>query len=583
MHALIRHQGDWLRFSDPLDLLIARRADQVLPCLKELERGDGWAVGFLCYEAASALRPRLATHPARASLPLLCFGRFAPPRIIKRPSGGGYRLGTWTPSINHPDYLNTIARINAYLGTGDSYQVNFTFQLRAPFTGDPAGLFRDLVNAQGCAQGAYLDLGDVAICSASPELFFDYRDGLLTARPMKGTRARGLTLADDREQAASLRTSTKDLAENRMILDMMRHDIGSIAEIGSVRVTRPFHIEKYPTLWQMTSTVSGRTQAGLARIFQALFPCASITGAPKVRTMEIIRALEPEARGIYTGAIGVIEPGGQARFHVAIRTAVVERPRDHNQPGTVEYGVGGGILWDSDPASEYREALTKAAILTRKHVDFRLLETLLWDEAGIYLLRAHLRRLRDSARYFDFRCDIRHIQDALCGLDPDGPRARIRLLVDASGAFEMQILPLTCSPEPVDLALAPLPVDSRDVFLYHKTTNRAVYEQARASCPQATDVLLHNERGELTETCTANLVFLLDDRRVTPRLDSGLLAGTERARLLAGGEIAEARVTLADLPRIQALWLINSVQKCRRARLVSAACATPDTPLSKRL
>jgi para-aminobenzoate synthetase/4-amino-4-deoxychorismate lyase len=372
-----------------------------------------------------------------------------------------------------------------------------------------------------------------------------------------------------------------------MIVDMIRNDIGRIAEPGSVETVSRFDVEKYPTVWQMTSTVRGdlaqrRKGAKIAEVLSALFPCASITGAPKAKTMEIVRSLEKGPRGVYTGAIGFIAPDGAAQFNVAIRTAVVDRIN-----GLVEYGIGGGIIWDSNADAEYEEAITKSRILARRSPEmqpgcFQLLETMLWENGEIFLLERHLKRLADSAEYFGFQCDLEKIRIAFNeGCRPDDPTGRtpcevtrptkIRLLLNRDGSFEIQTSEIKRGEGTAStLAIAKEPVDSGDVFLYHKTTNRSVYEKAKADFPEVDDVLLFNEHGEVTESCIANVVIEVDGRKVTPPVSCGLLSGTFRDELLERGEIEEGIVMLADLKQASAVWLVNSVRKWRKAVLRKA-------------
>lgn len=546
--------------------MVARTEREVFQCLEKIERSGLWAAGFVSYEASGAFDEALKTH-ASGALPFLQFGLFRGVEQVEAPRGDDrtYELGEWIPSVTRDEYLKAIDSVKDHIAAGDTYQVNYTFRLNAEFSGDPFALFCDLTDAQrgGCC--AFVDAADVSICSASPELFFELTDGVIAARPMKGTLPRGMTVAADRTAATALASSQKDRAENIMIVDMIRNDIGRIAETGSVSTVRCFDIEKYSTVWQMTSTVVGKTAARLSELWTNLFPCASITGAPKAKTMEIIRDLEPSPRGIYTGSIGFITPEGDACFNVAIRTAVI-------QNGRAEYGIGGGIVWDSDAESEYEEALSKAAILTRRVPEFQLLETMRWDDEGIFLLERHLTRLSESANYFDFKCDFNDLRERLCGLNFNSPM-RIRVLLSCNGEFEIQSFALTELTELTELpascamAVAGEPVDSQDVFLYHKTTNRLVYEDAKRNFPAADDVLLYNERGEVTESCIANVVVELDGRCVTPPVHCGLLAGTFRDELLATGAIEEQVVTLDDLQRADAVWLVNSVRKWRRALL----------------
>jgi para-aminobenzoate synthetase/4-amino-4-deoxychorismate lyase len=359
-----------------------------------------------------------------------------------------------------------------------------------------------------------------------------------------------------------------------MIVDMIRNDLGRIAQPGSVNVTDLFSIERYRTLFQMTSTVTATSTASLRDTFAALFPCASITGAPKVRTMQIIRELETSPRGIYTGCIGLVRPGGDACFNVAIRTVHLDR-----NTGTATYGTGGGIVWDSDPDEEYRECAIKSLILNEPPPTLSLLETLRWDPGtGYRLLQRHLRRLTYSAAYFDIPADVFHIQATLeaCAVDFTVPH-RVRLLIDQQGhptteSFSLEDTPLRETPDdalaPWRVTLARQPVQSRDRFLHHKTTRRAVYDEARIEGYD--DVLLYNERGELTESTFCNLVVRFGDDWVTPPTSCGLLAGTYRAELLEGGRIGERVVHRSELPDADEVYLINSVRGWMPAAMEAA-------------
>ena len=578
MNCLIQCGDEWLRFCDPVEVLTARTNSEVFQCLEKIEASGLWAAGFISYEAAGAFDDALKTYEP-GGLPQLQLGLFQPPEThpgLRPPlhGRGFYELGEWNPSVSRGEYAAAIAKIKEHIVAGDTYQVNYTFRLNAEFSGSPFGFFCDLAAAQQGRYAAFIETAEFAICSASPELFFELKDGVITSRPMKGTLPRALTAEADRAAAEALRTSAKDRAENIMIVDMIRNDIGRIAEAGSVETLSRFDVEKYPTVWQLTSTVKGilkprmnaNERENLGEITKALFPCASITGAPKAKTMELIQGLEKGPRGIYTGAIGFIAPDGAAQFNVAIRTAVVDR-----KSGRVEYGIGGGIVWDSNPEDEYREALSKAAILTKKNPEFKLLETMLWEDGKIFLLERHLKRLADSAEYFDFCFDHKKICDYLRNLRIEDS-ARIRLLLSKDGLIKVEAASsrLQRQDASATLVIAKEPVDSGDVFLYHKTTNRSVYEKAKADFPEADDVLLFNERGEVTESCIANVVVELDGRKVTPPVSCGLLAGTFRDELLSQGEIEEGVVTLDDLRRADSVWLINSVRKWRRAVLREA-------------
>src|SRR5258708_5940910 len=423
-----------------------------------------------------------------------------------------------------------------------------------------------MVNANRPRHSAFLDCGRFVVCSASPELFFRLDRDVLTSRPMKGTAGRGLNPEQDREKGVELRQSQKNRAENVMIVDMVRNDLGRIARIGSVQVPRLFDLERYSTVWQMTSTVTARSFATVCEILQALFPPASITGAPKARTTQIIAQLETSARGVYTGCIGYIAPGRQANFSVAIRTATIDR-----DTGSVEYGVGGGIVWDSTSQSEYEECLLKARIVTDRPPPFSLLETLLWEpDSGWFLLDEHLRRLAAWGDYLDVPVDIATVRarlDALAGTFDAIPQ-RVRLVVSRDGLVSCEAAPLAEPGRRVRLALANSPVDPNDPFLYNKTTHREVYDKARAGRPDCDDVVLWNDRGEATETTIANVVIERNGRRITPPVECGLLPGVFRGHLLAGGELIEERITLDELRRASRIWVVNSVRKWREAELI---------------
>ena len=566
--------GTWLNFEQPVRIITTARLDQVLPALREIEtevNQNGWfAAGFISYEASPAFESALTTSPPD-HFPLLWFGLYPAPHRIDSlpPRSGPYQLGTWRPSINRKAYTAAIAHIKRQIARGKTYQVNYTFRLRNSFAGSPWSLFLDMLNDQAPGYAAFIDTGAYAICSASPELFFQLDANAVTCRPMKGTLKRGRTLAEDNAQAAWLQASVKNRAENVMIVDMLRNDLGRLAKTGSVHVPELFSIERYPTLWQMTSTVTAEIDAPFTKIITALFPCASITGAPKISTTQIIAGLEPDPRHIYTGSIGYLARGRKAQFNVAIRTLLIEL-----QTGQAEYGIGGGIVWDSTPADEYAEALLKARVLTERQPEFSLLETLRWtSQDGFFLLAEHLQRLSDSAAYFGFPFERIRIEAFLAdtGLKlPDAPQ-RVRLLLDRVGNLSHQAFPLTVEAreQPLRVRLAGKPVSSADVFLYHKTTWRAVYETARHSQPDCEDVLLYNERAELTEASLANLVFELDGELVTPPVTCGLLAGTYRASLLAQGQIREKAVTLSDLPLCTKIFLINSVRGWQTAVLLN--------------
>ncbi|HEX2210213.1 MAG TPA: aminodeoxychorismate synthase component I [Longimicrobium sp.] len=572
--------GRSFRFRGLRRVLRAERLADVVPVLDNVQRAAAaglHAAGFVAYEAAPAFDPALVTHPPDPRLPLAWFAVYAARDDVHptyESADADAETGAWSIDVEEAGYLQDVERIRALIAAGDTYQTNLTARLRAPFRGDPLALYERLCLAQRSAFCALLELGEGrTIVSASPELFFRAEGGALELRPMKGTRPRGRWAEEDRALAAELADSPKDRAENLMIVDLLRNDAGRVARFGSVRVERLFEVERYETVHQMTSTIRAalRPDVGLADVFRALFPCGSVTGAPKVRTMEIIRDLESAPRGVYCGAIGFVSPG-EAVFSVGIRTLLLDAAA-----GTAELGVGSGITYDSDAAAEYRECWSKAAFVRRAPAGFQLLETLLWEpEGGWFLLDGHLARLSGSAAYFGYAFDaddaVRRLEDAARGFD--GPM-RVRLRVDREGRMEIDATPHLSSIEPVRVAIAAEPVDSHDPLLYHKTTHRAEYERRAAAGPDADDVLLVNERGELTESTIANLVVRLDGALWTPPLACGLLPGVVRADLLRRGEIRERVLRPADLARAEEVWLVNSVRKWRRAEVISQDSPEP--------
>lgn len=554
----------------PEAVLVARRLSEVVPLLGEVESASrkGWyAAGLICYEAAPAFdRAMKVRRPPE--LPLVWFGLYREVRTMPPiPADPATAAGpeSWKPDTSEGDYRRAVKRIRAYIEAGDTYQVNFTFRLRAECTMDPWAFFRRLQRRQPAAYGAAVWLGEQVIVSVSPELFFRLEGSRVVCRPMKGTRKRGRYPDEDRRLCRELVTSAKERAENVMIVDMVRNDLSRIASRGSVAVPALFEAEKLPTLWQMTSTVECHTSASIPDIFTALFPAASVTGAPKIRAMSIIAELEYSPRGAYTGSLGYVAPGRRAQFNVAIRTAVLNRTG-------VEYGVGGGIVWDSSVAGEYTEAWAKAAVLMDPDPgDFCLLETLRWEaESGYLFAREHLDRLTESADYFGFPLQRDRIRQRLHKASAwfATTMRRVRLLVGPRGEIRIEDSPLD---EPFRdypggggrdwiVQVAQQPVSTADRFLYHKTTRREVYERARQEAPQADDVILWNERGELTESTCANVVLDLDGRLMTPAVSAGLLPGVYRGVLLRQGRIQEALLPLEALQTARAVYLINSVR-----------------------
>jgi para-aminobenzoate synthetase / 4-amino-4-deoxychorismate lyase len=572
------------RLVGPAGVLEARRPEEVPGVLAAAEQAAArslWVAGFVTYEAAPGLDPvlRVRERPAEgpfADLPLAWFAMFEgrEETSLPEPPDPSTEAGTaWRPAMSRAAYDAAIDRIHEAIAGGDTYQVNFTLPLEAEIRGDPRGLYRDLAYAQRGAYAAYVDTGTHRVLSASPELFFRIDGDRIVSRPMKGTAPRGRWLDEDDEFRRGLENSVKERAENAMIVDLLRNDIGRVARSGSVRWTDVFAAERYETVWQLTSTVVAdvRPGVGVGEVFGALFPCGSVTGAPKVSTMGIIAELEVAPRGVYCGTVGYLGPpdgpGARARFNVAIRTVLQDA-----RSGAAVYGVGGGITWDSRAAAEYDETVAKARVLTARRPPVRLLETLAFEPgSGYRRLEEHLTRLRASAAYLGMTLD----EDAVRGaLDREAGRfetkpARVRLVVDRRGRVESGSAPLTETVEPIRLAIDHAePVDPADPMLFHKTTARGRYERALQRFPDADDVVLVNTAGRVTETTRANIAIRVDGTWVTPPLVDGLLPGCERAALLADGTLTEAPVRVEDLQAAGSVAFLNSVRGWREAVLI---------------
>ncbi len=556
-------------YASPVEIVSVSAIEDVRPAL---ERVNGHveaglhAAGFLSYEAAPAFDSAMKTHPPGPA-PLLWFGIYEDFTEHPQPAfaaAPGSSI-SWDPLVGREEYEIAMGRIRQWLAAGDTYQVNYTFPMRAAVQDDPIELFARLYAAQPADFSAYLDTGRFKVLSLSPELFFKLDGDQIIARPMKGTASRGLAYDDDCERARLLQRSAKERAENVMIVDLLRNDLGRISRTGSVTVDSLFDAERYETLWQMTSSISAKTDVGLPDIFAALFPCGSVTGAPKLRTMEIIHELERGPRGVYCGAIGWMAPDRQAEFNVAIRTMTID-----TDTSEALYPIGSGITWDSLPQAEYDECLIKASVLNHHRPEFELLESILWDGGccgaaasdGYFLLEEHLRRLSQSASYFGIALDLDLVRRLLVETAQTlaSGRHKIRLRVVRSGSVSIDQEPAVPMLS-LKVGLALDPVDSTDVFLYHKTTHRRHYESLKLARPELDDVLLWNERGEITESTIANVVIKREESWITPPVSCGLLPGVMRQHLLKTGEIREGVITKEDLARAESVALINSVRK----------------------
>ena len=547
-------------YQDPEEIVETRDPAQVRACLDRL-RGRH-AAGFLGYEAGHGLEPKLAPLAAAPDAdrpPLLWFGLFASVRAVEAesflPDPAGAWAGRPSPRVDQAEHERAITRILDHIHAGDIYQANYTFQADIPWAGSPAALYAALRARSRAGHGALLFTGRHWILSLSPELFFTVEDGRVTTRPMKGTAPR------DADPAA-LRDDPKQRAENLMIVDLLRNDLSRVARPGSVRVPHLFSVETYPTLLQMTSTVTAELEEGRDAIdlLATIFPCGSITGAPKIRAMEIIAALEPEPRGVYCGSIGRLAPDGAASFNVAIRTLTLETGQ-----GVARLGLGSGIVADSRARDEWHECLAKGAFVETQR-RFDLIETMAFDpQDGIAELERHLRRLKASADALDFAYDRHVARNELQAATFRAGPSRIRLRLSRSGAMAIELRPLPPRPpQPVPVAIAALPVDPQDFRLRHKTSDRAFYDEAR-SASGAFELLFRDPAGFLTEGSFTSLFVERGGKLLTPPLARGLLPGILRDRLIEEGRAEEQDLTETDLA--DGFLIGNSVRGLIRATL----------------
>lgn len=555
-------------FEFPSDVWIARRLDEVMPLLdrvSKVTRQGHHVLGFLAYEAAGAFDSQAKTH-VQDTFPLACFAVYGPPSVSLEsspfPENEGTGLISWKLDKDPEAYERDIDAIRQAISRGETYQINHTLRAHAHLQGSSLAAYERLLRAQRADYGIWMDCGAWQILSLSPELFFRMDGKKITTRPMKGTSPRGSNEEMDRQLREALQDSAKNRAENLMIVDLLRNDLSRICQTGSVQVHDLFQVETYPTLFQMTSQVTGHLRDGISisSVFQALFPSGSITGAPKLKAMEWIRKLETTPRGAYCGALGWVKPGGDAIFNVGIRTLQYEP-----DSGSLVCGLGGGITWDSRGDEEYSEIQTKARFLQHDSKEFDLLETMKLDNGEFWLKDYHLKRLRHSARQLGFpvpeTSEIQALLQEYADQFRQG-RYRVRLRYGRGGTAHMEGHPLEPLPDhPVRVVKASFGIPGSLPLLNHKTTSRDWYERAvRESPGGAFDVLLWNTDGELTEFTRGNLVVETPEGLFTPPVKSGLLPGTCRQYLLDRGEIQEQSLRVSDLEKFSVLWFINSVR-----------------------
>lgn len=567
-------------FVAPRRTWTADTLDGVLPAVDAAARAAGegaWVVLVLAYEAAPAFDAALRVRPATTS-PLAWAAAYdgpashhaadgPPPHVAGEPPG---RAPDWQPALDADAFTRAIATLQARIAAGDTYQVNYTFPMHAELPLDDAWAWYETARRRAAVpHAAWIAREDDLVMSLSPELFFERRATRIVTRPMKGTRARGRWMAEDLRARDALVGSEKARAENVMIVDLLRNDLGRLARPGTVRVTSLCSAERYPSVWQLTSTIEADVPAdvGLRQVLAALFPCGSVTGAPKVSTMAIIADTEVAPRGVYTGAIALIRPGGDAVASVPIRTAVVNR-----RSALAVWAVGAGITADSDAADEYAECLLKAEAARPAPAmqSAALFETLRLEDGVVQRRGAHLARLAASARFLGLAWDVAAAEAALDTCVRAHPTGlwRVRLVLGPDGR-------VTCSSEPFAdasgriwrVGLAPLPVAADDWRLFHKTVDRQRYDEARRAHPGLDDVIFHRPDGRITESTIANVIVELADGRWTPPVADGLLPGVFRGTLVAAGDIGERSLTLDDVRRARRIWLVNSLRGWMQAEL----------------
>jgi para-aminobenzoate synthetase/4-amino-4-deoxychorismate lyase len=573
-------------FVDPIATLQIHAVDEVPQLIEAIEDHLGqkhYLAGYLSYDCGFHFE-QIAPSP-RSLKPIAFFGVYRTPFVFNHqiglfdnegpdltstaPHGGkDYGLHNIKLGISRHEYARKIETIRDFIRAGDTYQINFTTKYTFDFEGSPLGLYRDLKEKQRVPFGAFIKADGRSIVCLSPELFFKRTGDTIVTKPMKGTTRRGKTNEEDRQLQEWLRNNEKSRAENVMIVDLLRNDIGRIAEPGSVHVPELFSVEKYQTLFQMTSTIEGTLTRNVSyyEILRSLFPCGSVTGAPRIRSMQIINELEQRARGVYTGAIGYFSPHRDAVFNVAIRTAVIEGKRG-------EMGVGSGIVYDSNADQEYAECELKGLFLTKQYADFDLLETLLWDD-GYPLLERHLKRLQQSAEHFEYRHDIEHIRRQLLDTTKafnESRKYKVRLRLNRFGETRIEHLGLDEDIQPALIALTDVRTNSSDRFLYHKTTHRCLYDEMsrRATEQGLADFIFLNERGEVTEGAISNIFVGKKGRLITPPVGCGLLNGIYRQYVLEREpEAVEAVLTKEDIHDADAIYICNAVRGMRRAVFV---------------
>ncbi|MBU1044797.1 MAG: aminodeoxychorismate synthase component I [Candidatus Omnitrophica bacterium] len=572
-------------FTDPIKIIQTRDYRKIKSCFKQIElaQSKGYYVsGFISYEAGYMISDKFKnTNTQNPNYPLVWLGVFKNPLIFDHQqdkfinnrflplsntpesSNKNYQLKNLKLAISRADYIQNIKKIKKLIASGDTYQVNYTTKYKFDFQGSSTALYRKIRNNQSISYGAFIKSPEFDILSFSPELFFCLNSNKLMVKPMKGTAARGINLQENKQNKKNLAADIKNRAENLMIVDLLRNDLGKISQTASVRVSKMFNVETYKTLLQMTSTITSKLKnhTSLFELFFSLFPSGSITGAPKIRTMEIINSLEKEPRGVYTGAIGFFAPQNKAIFNVAIRTITIK-----NNQG--QMGIGGGITYSSDPREEYAECKLKAKFLTMP--DFKLIETMLWNKKqGFYLLDNHLNRLNQSSKFFNYPYSkaaiIKQLKHLTLSLNTDY-NYKVRLLLDTSGKITLEpsfsLKQKTASTQKIRLSKKQ--TNSQNIFLYHKTTNRKLYksEYKKHKNLGFFDVIFRNQKNQITEGAISNIFIKKNGVYYTPLIKCGILPGVFRDYFISKHirNVEEKILYLADLKTADSIYCTNAVQ-----------------------
>lgn len=555
-----------LQFSEPIQIVTAQTTNEIISCLETIQQAINngfYAAGYISYEAAPAFDQSLPVKSGNM-MPLLWFGIFEKPiyqelKYVDKNSAHPYTK-SWKSLVSLESYNQNFMHIQQEIEKRQTKQVNYTIPFESTFSSDPLSLYKQLEAAQSANYSAYLNIGDFSIISASPELFFHLKDNEIITKPMKGTIDRGLTYEEDIKQAQKLKNARKEQNENNLIVDLMCNELEKIAVAHTVKIPKLHTIEKYPTLYQMTSTITAKLKdhVELLDIFKTLFPCGSITGIPKKETMKIITDIETLPREVYCGAIGYITPQNEAIFNVPIRTVWIDKKSQ-----VAQYGVGGAITSDSNKESEYEEILIKTALLSKPQTEFKLIESFGLINGEYICFAEHIKRLEESAKYFAFDLHLDKIQNELISLSQEYKQGtwKVRLLVDNNGHYNIEINQIKPPANNLKVKLAYDPIDQKNLFLYHKTTNRTIYEENKIKNESIFDTLLWNENDEITEFTMGNIVVEMNHQLYTPPIKCGLLAGTFRAHLLEKGEITERIIRKEELKHCDHIWFINSVRK----------------------